>query len=74
MPKKCKTCGKDIGRDGHLCVPLSRRDKTCEWCGALVMDERHICDRKLKKVSFICNSCGRLAVAARYLCKPRKIK
>jgi len=37
------------------------------------MDARHMCDRKLKKVSYICNTCGRLAVSAEHLCQPKKI-
>ena len=73
MAEKCKTCGKAIGREGHLCVPLKRKDPTCDWCGSLIMDARHMCDKKLKKVSYICNSCGRLAIGPRYLCNPKKI-
>ena len=69
----CKTCGNQASDAGHLCVPLSRKDKKCDWCDSLIMDERHMCDKKLKKLSYICNSCGRLAVSADHLCKPKKI-
>jgi hypothetical protein len=70
---KCKTCGKTGGREGHLCVPALRKDATCDWCGSLIMDARHMCDKKLRKVSYICNSCGRLAVSSKYLCKPKRV-
>ena len=39
----------------------------------LIMDARHMCNEKLQKISYICNSCGRLAVSPKYLCKPKKI-
>jgi hypothetical protein len=71
--KKCKSCGEAAGANGHLCVPVGRADHTCDWCGSLIMDARHMCDKKLKKVSYICNTCGRLAVSAEHLCKPKKI-
>lgn len=71
--QKCKTCGKDAGQHGHLCVPVRSGDDTCDWCGSLIMDARHMCDKKLKKVSYICNTCGRLAVSAEHLCQPKKI-
>jgi hypothetical protein len=71
--KKCKTCKEPAEVGGHLCVPVSRKDHTCDWCGSLIMDARHMCDTKLKKVSYICNTCGRLAVSAEHLCKPKKI-
>ncbi len=74
MGKKCKTCGKIAGNKGHLCIPLAGPKHTCDWCGSLIMDARHMCNRKLKKVSYICNSCGRLAVSPSNLCKPKKIK
>lgn len=71
--KKCKTCGDPAGPGGHLCVPVGRKDHACDWCGSLIMDARHMCDKKLKKVSYICNTCGRLAVSAEHLCQPKKI-
>lgn len=70
---KCKTCGGSTGPGGHLCVPTGKKDAMCDWCGSLIMDERHMCDKKLKKVSYICNTCGRLAVSAEHLCQPKKI-
>ena len=71
--KKCGTCGKTAVKDGHLCVPVKAKDATCDWCGSLIVDERHMCNDKLKEVSYICNSCGRMAVSPEYLCKPKKI-
>jgi flavin-binding protein dodecin len=70
----CPTCQQPVGDAGHMCVPVTRKDKTCDWCGALIPDERHLCDEKIKELSYICNSCGRTAVKAEYLCSPRKIK
>lgn len=71
---QCPTCKKLTREDGHLCIPLSKRDKKCDWCGALIAQERHLCSDKLKELSYICNSCGRTAVKADYLCRPKKIK
>jgi predicted RNA-binding Zn-ribbon protein involved in translation (DUF1610 family) len=72
--KTCTSCGVTTKEHGHLCIPVRAKDKTCDWCGSLIMDARHMCDKKLKKLSYICNSCGRLAVAPDYLCKPRRIE
>jgi len=72
--KKCKTCGKTVTRTGHLCVPLKGEDQTCDWCGCLILDARHMCNDKIKDLSCICNSCGRLAVSPKHLCQPKKIK
>lgn len=70
----CPTCMKPAGHDGHMCVPLTEKDKTCDWCGALIPDERHLCDEKVKELAYICNSCGRTAVSPEHLCSPKKIK
>ena len=70
----CPTCMESTGEHGHLCVPGSHHDEKCEWCGALIPDERHLCNDKVKELSYICNSCGRTAVSAEYLCNPKKIK
>jgi len=78
MPEKkqfvCPTCHEPVGEAGHLCVPTSYHDKTCDWCGALIPNERHLCSQKVRKLTYICNSCGRTAVSADYLCKPQKIE
>ena len=73
MKRTCETCGKKVAQNGHLCVPVTRRDETCDWCGSLIMDARHMCDKKLKKIAYICNTCGRLAVSPGYLCKPKRV-
>ena len=70
----CPTCQQPAGQDGHLCVPVTRKDKKCDWCGALIVDERHLCNEKVKELSYICNSCGRTALKAEHLCHPQKIK
>ena len=62
------------GPDGHACVPFTQNDKKCEWCGALIAEEKHLCDEKIKEISYICNSCGRTAVKEEDLCSPKKIK
>jgi hypothetical protein len=78
MPAKkeeheCPTCGKDSCPEGHLCVPVNLKDTKCEWCGALIPNERHLCSQKAKETAYICNSCGRTAVEAKYLCQPQRI-
>ena len=70
--KVCPTCNEGT-EEGHLCVPLSKKEKKCEWCGSLIVNERHLCDGKSKALSYICNSCGRTAVRPEYLCKPKKM-
>ena len=69
----CSTCNKST-EGGHLCVPTDKKDEKCDWCGALIPNERHLCNEKVKELSYICNSCGRTAVKAEYLCDPKKIK
>jgi dodecin len=70
----CPTCHQMVGKKGHLCVPVTKKDHKCEWCGALIPDERHLCDDKIKELAYICNTCGRTAVSAEYLCSPKKIE
>lgn len=69
----CPTCHQSSSED-HLCVPTTKKDKKCDWCGALIVNERHLCQDKIKELAYICNSCGRTAVKAEHLCHPRKIK
>jgi hypothetical protein len=73
MVHSCKTCGKATTDSWHLCVPVHKKDSKCDWCGSLLMDERHMCNGKIKELAYICNSCGRLAVSDKYLCDPKKI-
>ena len=69
----CPTC-QQATHHGHMCVPTSKKDEKCDWCGSLIPNERHLCNAKVKEIAYICNSCGRTAVKAEYLCKPEKIK
>ncbi|OGS22427.1 MAG: hypothetical protein A2252_08995 [Elusimicrobia bacterium RIFOXYA2_FULL_39_19] len=71
---KCPTCKGHSGDAGHLCIPATQKDENCDWCGALIPNERHLCNDKVKELMYICNSCGRAAVSPDYLCKPKKIK
>lgn len=74
MDKACPTCLQPTGTVGHMCVPVTKEDEQCNWCGALVVDERHLCNEKVKELSYICNTCGCTAVSDEYLCEPRKIE
>lgn len=69
----CPTCLQTTGKDGHLCMPEKATDEKCDWCGSLIPDKRHLCNKKVKEISYVCNSCGRSAVNPEYLCKPQKI-
>lgn len=70
----CPTCMQKSGSTGHMCVPASKKDEKCSWCGAMIPTERHLCNEKVKELAYICNSCGRTAVKAEYLCQPKKIE
>ena len=70
----CPTCQQLTDQEGHLCVPHTPADKKCDWCGALIPDERHLCNPKVKELAYICNSCGRSAIKAEYLCHPTPVK
>lgn len=70
----CKTCLQPTGEEGHMCVPVTKKDKRCDWCGALIADKRHLCNDKIKDLSYICNTCGRTAVRAEDLCSPKQIE
>jgi thymidine kinase len=74
MEKKCPTCNEPINADGHMCVPTTKKDEKCEWCGSLIPNARHLCSEKVKELSYICNSCGRTAVHAEQLCHPKKVQ
>lgn len=71
---KCPTCGKETGELGHLCTPQEVGDSKCDWCGSIIPNARHMCSEKVKKLSYICNSCGRTAVNPDELCKPEEIE
>jgi hypothetical protein len=69
----CPTCHQKVGEAGHLCSPGDKHE-SCDWCGALIPDARHLCNKKIKELAYICNSCGRTAVQADFLCEPKKVK
>ncbi|MFH1283107.1 MAG: dodecin domain-containing protein [bacterium] len=69
----CPTCQEPVKEGGHLCIPQTYHDEKCDWCGALIPDERHLCSDKAKELAYICNSCGRTAISADHLCNPKKI-
>ncbi|MBU0468466.1 MAG: hypothetical protein KKD07_00740 [Candidatus Omnitrophica bacterium] len=71
---KCPTCRESCGDSGHLCMPIEKGDSQCDWCGSVIPNQRHLCDAKVKELSYICNSCGRTAISPENLCKPEKIK
>jgi hypothetical protein len=71
---QCPTCKQQVNEDGHLCVPTSKKDEKCTWCGSLIANARHLCNDKVKELAYICNSCGRTAVDSKHLCQPEKIK
>ena len=66
----CRTCGEVTGSDGHMCVPANHEDEKCAWCGALIVNKRHLCADKVQELAYVCNSCGRTAVQAEHLCDP----
>jgi hypothetical protein len=70
----CPTCLKPAGPHGHLCVPAAATDETCDWCGSLIPNQRHLCSDKVKEIAYICNSCGRTAVDPEHLCRPETIR
>ncbi len=72
--RTCATCGKPAGPEGHLCSPGHLEGEPCEWCGAVIPDQRHLCANKVKRLAYICNSCGRTAVRPEHLCRPEKIE
>ena len=70
----CPTCGEATCEAGHMCAPVDQDDQTCDWCGAMIVNERHLCAEKLPDVAYVCNSCGRTAVSPQYLCRPQRIE
>jgi len=46
---------------------------TCEYCGALTDDPRHVCAPKVADLKYVCLACGRLAASRSLLCKPSPI-
>lgn len=74
LKRQCPTCSQETTEAGHLCLPLRLYHRKCDWCGAFIPNERHLCKLKLSQVAYICNSCGRTAVKPEFLCKPKKIE
>lgn len=70
----CPTCARETGPDGHMCVPMEHDDEKCEWCGALIINKRHLCAEKVQELAYVCNSCGRTAVSGEQLCEPMRIQ
>ncbi|MFA5857559.1 MAG: hypothetical protein WC955_00680 [Elusimicrobiota bacterium] len=70
----CPTCNCKTKDGGHMCVPTDKHTEKCDWCGAMIPTIRHLCNDKVKELAYICNSCGRTAIDASHLCKPKKIK
>lgn len=70
----CPTCLQKTGEFGHMCIPVTQNDKKCDWCGALILESRHLCNSKVQNLKYICNTCGRTAVQAEHLCNPQKIQ
>jgi len=73
-PNICPTCLQTTGKEGHMCVPVTKEDKKCDWCGSLIVNERHLCEDKIKEIAYVCNSCGRTAVKEEHLCHPLRLK
>ena len=73
-PHICPGCNQKTGRSGHLCTPTRADDVQCNFCGALILSERHLCKDKVKELAYVCNTCGRTAVKAEHLCDPKEIE
>ncbi len=72
--RACKTCGKTVEGDGHLCDPTELTEAfVCEDCGASSLDAKHVCKPKLQKLKYTCEKCGRLSVSSEKLCQPAEI-
>jgi hypothetical protein len=69
----CATCGRAAGSHGHMCVPVEGEDERCDWCGAVIVTQRHLCSAKVQELKYVCNSCGRTAVSAEMLCEPVEV-
>ena len=50
--RACKTCGKKVEENGHLCSPSEETEAfVCQDCGASSTDARHICKPKLQNLT-----------------------
>ena len=70
----CPTCAGATCEAGHMCTPAALDDEECDYCGALIVSERHMCTGKVPDVAYICQTCGRTAVGPQFLCKPEPIQ
>lgn len=68
----CPTCGKQT-KEGHACVLARKEDQKCDWCGALIAEDIHLCSDKEKEMVYKCSDCGRMAINADNLCSPKKM-
>ena len=72
MAYTCKNCGAVANEPGHLCNPCGDKEK-CSFCGAPLVDTKHMCKDKLAAMKFVCGGCGRVAMEPSHLCKPNPI-
>ena len=67
----CATCGQPVEAPGHYCdrkVPY-----ICQYCGAKIDSNYHICQAMMGKFKYICKTCGRLGIKANDICAPRDL-
>lgn len=67
---KCNTCGTTDLDKTHKCSADFVEGDECNYCGAVIKTGKHECD---EEATYVCNTCGRTAIKADYLCNPNVI-
>lgn len=72
---KCKTCGETVNDKLHMCSADFIEGEECDYCGAVIPQGETLkqCKHLDEDATYVCNTCGRTAVKAEYLCNPNLI-
>jgi transcription elongation factor Elf1 len=67
----CKVCGQPVTVPGHYCD--RKLPYTCEYCGAFIESNYHVCKGMMGKFTVQCKTCGRLGIKKNDVCSPRPL-
>ncbi len=72
MAHTCTTCGAVANNPENICKPSKTTNKS-SFCGHHTIDIENVCADKLRKMQYVCDGCGRVAMEKDHLCNPHFI-
>ncbi len=70
---KCKSDKNKFSDISKQCDHDFSTNEECNFCGAVFVDQNTIKDGCSQDASYVCNTCGRTAIKAEYLCNPNEL-